>query len=267
MPVRRSNYGSRLNRFTLAAEQDSNSERAPYQDTADSVVEILNGTNIYLTGMMGSGKTTVGSILAKSLNYLFMDTDALIEQAAKSTIAEIFSTNGEEDFRSIETAVLRDLHQYKNLVVSTGGGIVIKAENWSYLRHGIVVFLNCTPEKLAQRVSRDGLESRPILNQGQSEKIDDPVEAAKIQLRKTYNNRLDLYKNADVIVSLEDAGAETGLAPVEEVVRRILTQLNAKLEESKLEREKQFEYRVKGASTRPDGEISINDVSPSETEF
>lgn len=159
------------------------------------------------------------------------------------------------------------MHQYKNLVVATGGGIVIKPENWSYLHHGIVVFLNCSPEKLAQRVNRDGLKSRPILAQDESEQNEDPLEIAKSKLRKTYEDRLELYRNADIIVSLEDAGEDSGLASVEEVVRRILTQLNAKLEQSKLERQKQLDFLVKGGTTLKEGGISINEISPPETEF
>jgi len=99
-------------------------------------VEGLRGVNIYLVGMMGAGKTTVGRILARKLKYRFFDTDELIVRVANQSIAEIFDLEGEEAFRELETKVLGELSAYQNSVVATGGGIVTQSMNWGYLHYG-----------------------------------------------------------------------------------------------------------------------------------
>lgn len=87
----------------------------------DEMVKELNGCSIYLIGMMGSGKSTVGRMLANTLKYAFFDTDGVIEMAHKpQTVSEIWSAYGEDYFRQSETQVLKELAPYKNLVVSTG---------------------------------------------------------------------------------------------------------------------------------------------------
>ena len=77
------------------------------QSLAEEVAELLQGTSIYLVGMMGSGKSTVGRLVGKALKYPLLDTDALIEQSTKSSISEIFAKEGEEAFRDLETDVLQ----------------------------------------------------------------------------------------------------------------------------------------------------------------
>ena len=91
--------------------------------------DLLKGINVFLIGMMGAGKTTVGGLLASELGYGFCDTDALIEQIAGKTINEIFAEDGEETFRQLETQVLSELSAYQQLIVATGGGIVLKPQN------------------------------------------------------------------------------------------------------------------------------------------
>jgi shikimate kinase len=91
-------------------------------DMQEELVKELNGCSIFLVGMMGSGKSTVGRMLANTLKYAFFDTDSVIEMAHKpQAVAEIFSAYGEDYFRQCETQVLKELSPYKNLVVSTGG--------------------------------------------------------------------------------------------------------------------------------------------------
>jgi shikimate kinase len=86
-------------------------------------VDLLRGVNIYLVGMMGAGKTTVGQLLAKTLKYRFFDTDELIVRVANQSIAEIFDREGEEAFRELETKVLGELSAYKNSVVATAAAL------------------------------------------------------------------------------------------------------------------------------------------------
>ena len=100
---------------------------------------LLKGVNIYLIGMMGVGKTTVAQILAQRLGYRFFDTDTLLEQVAGRTINEIFASEGEAAFRELETKILAELSAYTKIAIATGGGIVLRQQNWSYLHHGLIV--------------------------------------------------------------------------------------------------------------------------------
>lgn len=126
--------------------------------------EFLKGTNLYLVGMMGSGKSTLGKHLAHTLNYRFIDTDDVIVQATGQSINNIFAAQGEATFRDIETQVLAQVAPYTRTVIATGGGIVIKQENWSYLQSGLVVWINVSINELMERLQRD--TSRPLLQTG-----------------------------------------------------------------------------------------------------
>jgi len=104
--------------------------------------DLLSGLNIYLIGMMGSGITTVGKHLAQKLQYRFIDTERTIEAIARQPISAIFKQSGEASFRQLETQVLDSLSVHTRSVVATGGGIVQLPSNWSYLRNGLVVWLD-----------------------------------------------------------------------------------------------------------------------------
>jgi shikimate kinase len=119
-------------------------------------------SNIYLIGMMGSGKTTVGKLLAEKLNYRFFDTDDCIEQLAQKTISEIFTTEGEARFRQLESQTLRKVSAYTNSTIATGGGIVQRPENWNYLRQGSIIWLDADLNLLNLRLAGDNNNSRPL---------------------------------------------------------------------------------------------------------
>jgi shikimate kinase len=169
----------------------------------------LQNVNVYLIGLMGSGKTTTGQLLAQQLGYQFLDTDTLIEQVAGCTINEIFAQSGEASFRDLETQVLAEVSAYKRLVIATGGGIVLKPTNWSYLHHGIIVWLNVAPEHLAERLTGD--HSRPLLaldtNPTALEGLQQPVQfQARLQkLQTLWGERQHLYRQADVEVEITTA--------------------------------------------------------------
>ncbi len=169
--------------------------------------ESLRGSNLYLVGMMGAGKTTVGKRLAAQLGYRFFDTDAVIEQSARQSIANIFATSGEAAFRELETEVLGQLSGYTRLAIATGGGIVLQRKNWSYLHHGIVVWLDVSPEQLYDRLKED--TTRPLLQAA------DPQET----LRSLLEQRRSLYAQADVRVTVQP-----GETP-EEITNRVLLAL------------------------------------------
>ena len=124
--------------------------------------DLLKGVNIYLIGMMGTGKTTVGRHLAQKLNYRFIDMDTVCTQVAGRSISEIFATEGEPYFRELETKILAELSVYTRCVIATGGGVVEKSFNWSYLHHGLVVWLDTDVKILQQRLAGDN--SRPLAN-------------------------------------------------------------------------------------------------------
>jgi shikimate kinase len=123
----------------------------------------LQGLNIYLIGMMGSGKSTTGKLLAERLGYRFIDTDTSIEHLVGQSVTEIFQTVGEGEFRQIETQVLAEISAYTRLVVATGGGIAIKQENWNHLHQGLVIWLDPSLDILIERLEGDDDRTRPLL--------------------------------------------------------------------------------------------------------
>ena len=146
---------------------------------------LLQGVSVYLIGMMGAGKTTVGRLLAKDLNYRFIDTDQTIEAVAKQPISEIFASQGEAYFRGLETQVLGQLSVYTRSVISTGGGIITEQINWSYLRDGLVVWLDVDLEILKQRLSHD--KTRPLAS----------------KLESLLETRRSLYAQADITIQVK----------------------------------------------------------------
>ena len=147
-------------------------------DPSQPLGERLQGTNLYLVGMMGCGKSTVGPLLAKALGYRFLDADAVISQAAGCSIPEIFARDGEEGFRRLERQVLQQLSQWHSLVVATGGGIVTVPANWGELRQGVVIWLDVAEDELLRRLQADP-GGRPLLAG------DDPAGRLHELLRKT----------------------------------------------------------------------------------
>ncbi len=164
--------------------------------------------NIFLVGLMGAGKSTVGRLLARRLSKRFVDTDHEIEKRNGVTIPVIFEIEGEDGFRRREQEVLTDLAQEQGLVLSTGGGIVLRPENREALRnHGFVVYLNARPELLAERTKHD--RSRPLLN------VEDPLS----RLRQLYAVRDPLYRD------VAHAVVETGRGAPQQVVQAILAEI------------------------------------------
>jgi shikimate kinase len=155
-----------------------------------SLAEHLKGVNLYLIGMMGAGKTSTGKLLAQSLGYRFFDTDAVIEKIAGQSVSQIFTEVGEAEFRRWETQVLSELSAYTNLAIATGGGIVINPMNWSYLHHGLVIWLNVPVHLLTQRL--DQTRNRPLLQ----------VANRQQQIIDLFEQRQKLYAQADIKVTV-----------------------------------------------------------------
>lgn len=118
--------------------------------------------NVYLIGMMGSGKTTTGRALAKLLSIPFVDLDDRIVQKAGRSINEIFKDQGERYFRDLETEALKNVSKSSNQIVATGGGIVINPENRTRLKEtGLVIYLKTSTDVLWERVKEK--KDRPLL--------------------------------------------------------------------------------------------------------
>ena len=144
---------------------------------------------IYLVGMMGAGKTTVGKKLAKLLDRRFVDIDRQICESTGVTIATIFEIEGEDGFRKRESDALALLGESKNLVVACGGGIILAPTNRARLSCGVVVYLHADVELLYNRTKRDN--SRPLLD------VSDPQQRIACLLRR----RDPLYREvADIVV-------------------------------------------------------------------
>ncbi|MGV3618800.1 MAG: shikimate kinase [Fimbriimonas sp.] len=158
--------------------------------------------------MMGAGKSTVGKALATLENREFLDTDGLLQARLGRPVAQIFSIYGEDTFRDHETSILKGLEPGPS-VVSTGGGIVLRPENWEEMRRlGTTIFLDCTPETLIDRLERSK-RKRPLLQ----------VEDWEDRLRALLEQRLPLYRQADVVVSLDDLEIDDAALKVREAVR------------------------------------------------
>ena len=162
--------------------------------------------NLALIGFMGTGKTTVGRLLAESLEYGFVDTDDLIERQVGRPVREIFALEGEARFREYERALVASLPQYDRTIIATGGGLAIDPENLSSLKtHALVVCLWASPERIYERVPHQA--HRPLL--------DGPDLMTRI--RELLAAREPSYRQADVLINTE-------LRQSREVVQHVLHQ-------------------------------------------
>lgn len=152
--------------------------------------------NIFLIGLMGAGKTSVGRALARRLHKTFYDADLEIERATGVKIPLIFEIEGESGFRAREARMLAELTQRQNIVLATGGGAVLLEENRGLLtKRGTVVYLCAAVDDLWRRTRHD--RNRPLLQ----------VAEPRVRLRELYAQRDPLYREiADLVV---DTGAQS----------------------------------------------------------
>ncbi len=167
-----------------------------------------NKANIFLVGLMGVGKTTVGRQLAAALGYTFFDSDHEIEHRTGASIPLIFDVEGEAGFRCRESAVIDELTRHEGMVLATGGGVVLDPANRIHLTsRGTVIYLEASLERLLQRTARD--RNRPLLH------TEDPAA----RLRALLAERDPLYRGVADWVIRTDRGN------VKRVVRQILTRM------------------------------------------
>jgi len=187
----------------------SKHSKQPDHDTAEPHRIFTAGKTIVLVGLMGVGKTTVGRRLAKRLNLDFVDSDHEIEKAAGMSVADIFESFGEEDFRSGERRVIARLLDGEPQVVATGGGAFINGETRQLIKKsGLSVWLDADINVLVERTGRR--DTRPLLKEGNPEEI----------LRKLSLERAPIYAEADLAI-------KSNIGPHEKVVDHIVKALKA----------------------------------------
>lgn len=131
--------------------------------------------NLVLTGFMGTGKSTVGRLIAKKLGYRFIDIDSKIEKDQNMSVSEIFEKYGEEHFRQLEKDTILGVSSLKNTVIATGGGAVMQKENIKNLRsNGIIVLLKTNPDTIYQRIAAS--EKRPLALGKSAQQIRDQLK-------------------------------------------------------------------------------------------
>lgn len=146
-----------------------------------------------MLGMPSSGKSTLGRQLAKELDYEFLDLDKRIEIAEGKKIHEIFRLEGEEYFRKVESEQLKKIPADSKLLIATGGGTPCFFDNMSFIKNnGISIFLDVPPDKLVERMHVSRRNNRPLF------KLEN--ENLEETLTNTYNERVNIYKQASVII-------------------------------------------------------------------
>lgn len=160
--------------------------------------------NLYLVGFMGTGKSTVGRLVAQRLGFRLLDSDQEIEQQQGRSIAEIFAHDGEPAFRALERAFVESGHPAERAVVACGGGLVVQPGIADVLRRrGVVVCLHASLATILDRTSRH--RHRPLLN------VEDPAE----RIRTLYAAREPVYRNAGTVILTDGR-------PLGEVVAHVL---------------------------------------------
>ena len=169
-----------------------------------------NQKNIFLIGLMGTGKTTVGRQLARKLKMDFYDSDRVIEERTGVDIPLIFEKEGEAGFRKREVDIIDELTQKQGIILATGGGAILDTENRNHLiNRGTVFYLKSNLKTLIERTSKD--KNRPLLQ------TDEPVEAI---LKRLLEERGPLYEEtADYII-------ETANNSIHNVIQAIIKSLD-----------------------------------------
>lgn len=155
---------------------------------------------IYLTGFMGSGKSTIGPILANTLGWDFFDLDKLIEEKTGKKIREIFEQEGENHFRKLETNTLIEISESQNVIISLGGGTVANEENLEILKKtGKIIYLKVSLDTVYQRLKYK--RDRPALTKNNSESLSREEMTGRI--KKLMDNRVKYYEQADYTIDTD----------------------------------------------------------------
>jgi shikimate kinase len=170
---------------------------------------------IFLTGFMGSGKSTIGPILANTLGFTYLDVDQHIEKKTNKRVVEIFSSEGEQAFRALEREALLELTEFNHYVISLGGGAIANEENCQLvIQKGILVYLKLSPDEIIRRVQYRS--DRPMLKDERGNKLS-PLEL-RHRVLDLMTRREQFYARADVVITADNMRVgET----VDEIVKSI----------------------------------------------
>ena len=174
-------------------------------------------TRIYLTGFMGSGKSTIGEILANVLGYDFVDLDELIQARLGMTISDFFKQEGERAFRNIETECLRQTTTLAHYVIALGGGALVSRTNLRIvLNAGTVVYLQVPVHVLVRRLRRS--RKRPMLRDNQGNLL--PEDALRIRVESLLVDREPFYQQAHLVVPMGNSSVGMAVDRVVAAIRR-----------------------------------------------
>jgi shikimate kinase len=174
---------------------------------------------IFLTGFMGSGKSTIGPILANTLGYEYIDVDQFIEKKTQKEIVEIFRTEGEKAFRLLERNMLYELTKLDHSVISLGGGTIANEENCQIVsQNGILVYLKLSLEEIIQRVQYRN--DRPMLKDAEG----NPLQGQKLEKRisELLFTREPFYSRADVIIHADNMRVGVTVDEIMKSIRSII---------------------------------------------
>ena len=158
---------------------------------------------IFLIGYMGSGKTTVGKLLARSLSLEFIDLDAFIENKYRKSIALLFEEKGEEMFRRIESHALREVAAFEDVLISTGGGAPCYFDNMAFMnRVGTTIYIEASPEELAARLQASKTV-RPLIAGKKDEELVSFIREHLAQRERYYNDAHIVYHTDRMITKKE----------------------------------------------------------------
>lgn len=170
---------------------------------------------IFLTGFMGSGKSTIGPILANSIGYSHLDIDVEIERLTQKRVTEIFLEEGESFFRSIERTVLEKSRTQQRCVISLGGGTIADEINFEIIRSsGLLVYLKADLDHIYHRLKYK--TDRPVLKSENGTLLTD--DELRTKIRSVLDLREPFYNRADIVI--ETSERRVGLT-VDDIVRRI----------------------------------------------
>lgn len=158
---------------------------------------------IFIVGYMGSGKTTIGKRLAKSLSLSFVDLDAYIENTYRKTVPALFAEKGEDGFRRIENQVLREVAEFEDVVISTGGGTPCYSDNMEVMnRAGVTIYLEAHPEDLADRLLASKTVRPLIAGKPKEELI--PFITRHLARRECYYRKAQIVYPIDRMITKEE---------------------------------------------------------------
>ena len=169
----------------------------------------MKSEKIALIGMMGSGKTTIAKLLAEKIKFEFVDLDEVFERENNIKIKDYFKFFSEVDFRNKETNLLKKFSNSKNIIIATGGGIVLKNDNQKILFNGDIftIYLKATVNTIYDRIIDDN--KRPLLS----------VQNKKEKISKILSSRENLYNKANIIISTDD---KTKIEIVNEIWKKLI---------------------------------------------